>query len=60
MVNALLGRTSFPFVESLILQQIAFRASILSGLCWTVLDTLHRQWRGIPPKVGIFPANFAC
>ena len=43
--SSLLGRTSFPFVASLILQQIAFRASILSGLCWTVLDTLQRKMR---------------
>ena len=54
-----LGRTILPFVETYVLHQIGFCASILSGLCWTVLDTLHRQWRGIPPKVGFFTAKIS-
>ena len=57
VVLTLLGRTILPFVETFVLQQIAFCASILIGLCWTVLDILHRQWRGIPPKVGLFTAK---
>jgi len=40
-VASYIGRTRILFVETYILQQIGFCASILSGLCWTVLDTLQ-------------------
>ena len=58
--SSLLGRTIPPFVETYILQQIAFCALILSGLCWTVLDTLHRKLRAYPQIAGLFTAKLIC
>ncbi len=52
-----IGRTRILFVETYILQQIGFCASILSGLCWTVLDTLHRKFRCTPEKMACYTGN---
>ena len=30
---------------------------VLSGLCWTVLDTLHRKLRELPQIVGFYTAK---
>ena len=57
MVNALLGRTRILFVETYVLQQIAFCASILSGLCWTVLDILQRKMRYIAQNALCYSAK---
>ena len=59
-IEPLLGRTILPFVETYILQQIAFCASILSGLCWTELDTLHRKFRRTPEKTLYFTGKLIC
>ena len=58
--SSLLGRTILPFVETYILQQIAFCVSILSGLCWTVLDTLNRKFRRTPEKTLHFTGKLIC
>jgi len=60
MVLLLLSRTILPFVETDILQQIAFCALILSGLCWTELDTLQRKMRCIAQNALCYSAKLIC
>jgi hypothetical protein len=52
--------TTIRFVETYILQQIAFCVSILSGLCWTVLDILHRKFRRTREKILHFTGKLVC